>query len=228
MRRRVTVAIDPDAHFWNGMKGMRLLPIALLVVACTGRRPAASTDADFSRSLSQQGVDAVLWQATSAEARRLYQQCFELARIRLDQNLQDPGPMPPAVIVDVDETMLDNTPYEIRNIARGTVYDSASWTTWVNEASARALPGAVDFLKYAESRGCEIFYVTNRERHHRAGHRGQPPKGGTSRWLTMRTSSLPPMAATRPSAGFPSGSATISVCSLAINSAISTRFSASA
>lgn len=112
--------------------------------------------------LSQQSVDAVLWQATSAEAYRLFQQGYELARIRLDENLKQVYSMPPAVVVDVDETVLDNSPYEISNVHKGRIYSDSTWSRWVGMAKAKALPGAVDFLTYAAGRGCEIFYITNR------------------------------------------------------------------
>lgn len=143
---------------------------AAVLAACTGRRSSTSTGAgDFGRLIAQHAVDAVLWQATSAEAYRLQQQCFELARTRLDQNLQRPrGDMPLAVVVDVDETVLDNSRFELEGIATDATYDSARWTGWVGRAMATAIPGAVEFLTYARSRDCEIFYVTNRERHHRA------------------------------------------------------------
>jgi 5'-nucleotidase (lipoprotein e(P4) family) len=120
---------------------------------------------DHTRALSQQGVDAVLWQHTSAEAMRLYEQCYELARIKLDNNLQarDPNdPRQPAVIVDVDETVLDNSPYEVEAIADGRTYTKAFWKDWVRKEDAEALPGSVEFLRYAADRGCVVFYITNR------------------------------------------------------------------
>ena len=61
----------------------------------------------------------MLWQNSSAEAYRLFQQGYELARIRLAENLaRDRKPGPYAVIVDIDETVLDNSPYQV-NAIRG-------------------------------------------------------------------------------------------------------------
>jgi 5'-nucleotidase (lipoprotein e(P4) family) len=132
-------------------------PVAPVITA-----PAPAT------ALSQQAVDAVLWQNTSAEAYRLYQQGYELARIRLAANLKPADPRPPAVIVDIDETALDNSPYEVHAIKNGTTYDQASWKAWTDRSEAKASPGALDFLRHVEALGCAVFYITNRDIRERA------------------------------------------------------------
>lgn len=143
----------------------RLLLSTALVLLVAGCRPKADlvrTSADPATTLSQQSVDAVLYQYASAEVHRLYQQGYELARIKLDANLAQPRELPPAVVVDVDETVLDNSPYQAMLAREGRTYSADTWTAWCNKANARALPGAVDFLKYAASKGCTVFYITNR------------------------------------------------------------------
>ena len=71
---------------------------------------------------------------------------------------------PLAVIVDVDETVLDNTPYQVRMIrADKYVFDEPMWSTWVEARAARPLPGALEFAKQAEADGVTMFYVTNRD-----------------------------------------------------------------
>ena len=74
---------------------------------------------------------------------------------------QDVQNKKPAIIVDVDETVLDNTAYEARMILDGTKYPEG-WVSWGKEAAAAEVPGAKDFLNYAASKGVTIFYVTNR------------------------------------------------------------------
>lgn len=135
------------------------------VVAC---RPAArtvqpATAPDAHTLLGQQNVDAVIYQHYSAEVHRLFQQGYELARIRLDQALQRSYPLPPAVVVDIDETVLDNSPYQVTNAVLGRTYTPESWKQWTAKGSAKALPGAVDFLQYAVNKGCAVFYISNRE-----------------------------------------------------------------
>jgi 5'-nucleotidase (lipoprotein e(P4) family) len=69
----------------------------------------------------------------------------------------------PAVVLDLDETVLDNSPYEARLFLEGKNYDPKSWEKWCFEAKAEALPGATDFLHFADSIGLKIFYISNRK-----------------------------------------------------------------
>lgn len=72
---------------------------------------------------------------------------------------------PLAIVVDVDETVLDNTPYNATLILEDKVYEDASWDAWCNMRAAKALPGAVDFAQFAAHNGITVFYVTNRKAH---------------------------------------------------------------
>ena len=67
-----------------------------------------------------------------------------------------------AVIVDLDETILDNSRYEGMLLQHRVNYDQRTWTEWCNRAEATAVPGSVEFLRYASSRGVKVFYITNR------------------------------------------------------------------
>ena len=142
-----------------------------LVVACNQTRSASEAIAPAPApapvpyvpfALSQQNADAAIYQHTSAEIHRLFQQCYELARLRLDANLSKPHVLPAAVIMDIDETVLDNSPYQITNVAKGRTFNQATWAEWTARAEAKALPGSLDFLRYAKSRGCSIYYISNR------------------------------------------------------------------
>lgn len=68
----------------------------------------------------------------------------------------------PAIILDVDETVLDNSAYNARNIIQGKEYTTESWNAWCQEARADAIPGALDFVNAAQGLGIKVFYVTNR------------------------------------------------------------------
>lgn len=68
-----------------------------------------------------------------------------------------------AVILDVDETILDNGPFQEKLIVEDTQYDSDEWDDWVGLGRAPRLSGAVSFVRRAEKLGVSIFYVTNRE-----------------------------------------------------------------
>lgn len=105
---------------------------------------------------------SVLWIQKSAEARALCYQAFNMAKMMVDRNLDATGSRKPAVIVDIDDTVLDNSPYEARLITTNASYP-AGWREWTDLAQAAAVPGAVDFLQYCDSLGVAIVYVSNRK-----------------------------------------------------------------
>ena len=123
------------------------------------------------KELKEQNIMSVLYQQSAAERLAGSLQTFRSARQSLDLALTDsswsalPGQdvqgKRPAIIVDVDETVLDNTAYEARMILDGTKYPEG-WVNWGKEAAATEVPGVKDFLNYAASKGVTIFYVTNR------------------------------------------------------------------
>ena len=120
-------------------------------------------------------LDAVLWTQTSIEHEMIYRQLFANATRQLDVALADPSwdalpfpprnlqGLPPAVVVDIDETLLDNVPLNARDIINNQVYSYERWNTWVDQAKAEALPGSVAFLQAAEQKGIKVYYLTNRE-----------------------------------------------------------------
>ena len=121
---------------------------------------------------------ATLWYQRSQECRANIETQFELAKLRLDQALKDrrwtAAPQeqkgtfkhkPPAVIVDIDETLLDNTPFVGWLVDNGRYYNQAvwpDWDRWIQAGRAKALPGATEFVAYALSKGVKVFYVSNR------------------------------------------------------------------
>ena len=108
-------------------------------------------------------VGAILWQQSSGEQRALCYQTFAFARMLLDRDLRNRRVrMRRAIIVDIDETILDNSRYEAMLVNQKKTYPDG-WNEWINRAEATAIPGALEFLKYANSRGVRVFYVTNRK-----------------------------------------------------------------
>jgi acid phosphatase len=135
--------------------------------------PAASSPAAATQG-SDENLHAILWQQTSLEYRTLSLQSYKLAAHRLDAALTDrawtaaleqqgdAASLPPSVILDIDETVLDNVAYGARLILGREEYSEASWAAWVKESRATAVPGALDFARYAAGKGVRVFYVTNR------------------------------------------------------------------
>ncbi|WP_133499211.1 5'-nucleotidase, lipoprotein e(P4) family [Cognatilysobacter terrigena] len=131
--------------------------------------PAATVPADDN-------LNAVLWMQTAVEYRANSLQTYRAAIAQLDRALKDKSwdaldpvergnparGLPPAVIFDVDETVLDNSPYQARLVQSGGEYNEALWAAWVNERKATAIPGVLEFAKAAQARGVELFFISNR------------------------------------------------------------------
>jgi acid phosphatase len=124
-------------------------------------------------------LNAVLWMQDSAEYGAACETLYRAAADQLDAALADKARdalvpeergnaaagLPPAVIMDVDETVLDNSPYQARLIANGKEYDDVSWDAWVAEKKAQPLPGVVAFAQAAAARGITVLYLSNRDEH---------------------------------------------------------------
>ncbi|MCY1532892.1 Lipoprotein E [compost metagenome] len=76
---------------------------------------------------------------------------------------------PNCVVVDADETVLDNSAFQGHEIKKGVSFVAADWTVWTAMAAADTVPGALSFLKFAASKKVEVFYLTNRDEADRAG-----------------------------------------------------------
>ena len=109
-------------------------------------------------------LQAQVWTQNSAEYRALCYQAFNAAKINLDAIFffEKKYDKPLAIIADVDETVLDNSPYDGKLILNNTSYNRDSWVEWGNLEIAEAIPGSLDFLKYASEKNIEIFYISNR------------------------------------------------------------------
>ena len=66
--------------------------------------------------------------------------------------------------MDIDETVLDNSPFNAEMLKRGTNYSDETWIEWCELREALAIPGALEFTMLAEKLGVEVFYISNRQR----------------------------------------------------------------
>src|SRR5260370_41868370 len=138
----------------------RCLGPAFLILTCS-LNAVAQAPTEPAQNTYIEG--AVLWQQTSGERRALSYQAFTLARMMLDRDLgmNRRNQKPRAVIVDIDETILDNSLNEGMQVRNHVNFNQKDWTDWVNRAEATAVPGSVEFLNYAAARGVAVFYITN-------------------------------------------------------------------
>ncbi len=106
---------------------------------------------------------ATLFHQQAAEKRALSYQAYNTAKLMLDKALKSARLTKKlAVVVDIDETVLDNSQFEAKSIIENTDYPRY-WKEWCNEASARPISGSLEFLNYAKSQGVDVFYITNRK-----------------------------------------------------------------
>lgn len=142
-----------------------LLLAAFVTLQLTAQTSPPAADLDFQ-------IAAVLYMQKAAEYRALAHQAYNIARLRLDEDLDKKNvkklpkserKRPRAIIVDIDETVLDNSPSQARGIKTGRSFNPKDWYEWGEMRKAKAVPGAVDFLNYAVSKGVKVFYISNRD-----------------------------------------------------------------
>jgi len=106
---------------------------------------------------------ATLYVQQAAEFNALNHQAYNIGKLRLDQILEtNISDKKLAIVVDIDETVLDNSPFEAKSILENTSYP-LYWAEWCNLAKAESVAGALEFLSYAAEKGVETFYISNRK-----------------------------------------------------------------
>ena len=136
--------------------------IAAGLVGLAATTAFAGEDNNDKALLSNQMLLPTDWVQSSAEYRALTISIYNMSKTILDMHLAQSRDKPPAVILDLDETLLDNSPYQAMTVEEKTSYPDG-WFDWIDAAQAKAVPGGLDFLKYADSKGVQIFYVSNRK-----------------------------------------------------------------
>lgn len=143
-----------------------LTSLILVIVLLSGCRAAYVKKSDLQAEIPVRefSIQSVLWQQHSAEYKALCYQAFNLAQMQLDILLQEKknAGKPLAIVTDIDETVLDNSPYSAKQIETDQNYSKENWVNWGILERAKAVPGALSFFKHAHSKGIEIFYISNR------------------------------------------------------------------
>ena len=154
------------------------LLVVVVIAGCASRTPTPRTPsapaAVVATAAAHENLNAVLWVQTALEFEATAVQAYRLAQTQLEAALGDrswtaaieqagdASKLPPAVVLDVDETVLDNSYYQARMVRDGTPFATATWDPWVMEGKATAIPGAAEFTRFAANKGVTVFYVTNR------------------------------------------------------------------
>ena len=159
-----------------------LLAVAMLAGCTTPpvKAPAAvatrAAQATAPATPADDNLNAVAWSQDAVEHDMIYEQTYRDAQSRLLAAWKDPAwdalptddrmapatGLKPAVVLDIDETVLDNSPYQARLVRSSGEYNEADWAAWCKEEKARAMPGAVAFTRFAHKHGIAVIYISNR------------------------------------------------------------------
>lgn len=138
--------------------------LVFILTSC-GSSQSVSTSNNTNIS-NNPSLNAVLWQQTAGEYDALCYQAFNAAKLYLERGnfarnqASDVGE--PVIVMDLDETVIDNSAYNARLILDGKSFSENTWNQWVNEADAPLVPGAREFIQFAEENGFPIYYISNR------------------------------------------------------------------
>jgi len=149
-----------------------ILSLSILTGACGSMQPVFESNEIPLNKTTQ----ATLWVQNAAEYTAITTQAYNTAQRMFPLSLEDSFwtaslnqeenenhlSLPPAIILDIDETVLDNSPFQARMIKQDKTFNMEDWNAWCNEANADAVPGAVEFTNYAAENGVVIFYISNR------------------------------------------------------------------
>jgi len=156
----------------NFMQKHLLVSISIgFLLACSPTEKVVKEEKPISKQPSMQALDAesellpVLYHQQSAEYKALCYQAFNVAKRRVDELVEGGAGYDAdysSIIMDIDETVLDNSPYNAYLAMNNLEHNEALWNEWVNLVQAKAIPGAREFIEHALSNGLKIYFISNR------------------------------------------------------------------
>jgi len=121
-----------------------------------------NSEIDNTHNYQYHLIQATNYAQTAAEYKALCLQAYALAKIQVEKSIHQ-GIDNIAVVLDLDETVVDNSPYTGWQINSGNAYSSDTWANWISAAEAEAIPGSIEFLQWADSNDVQLFYISNRK-----------------------------------------------------------------
>ena len=133
------------------------------LLACVGICGCATTGGVGSTPVHD-NMDAVAWLQTSTEYAAVTTGIYMAATAKLREvaNTEGDRTRSMAIVMDIDETVLDNSRYQGQLVLDDATYDSYSWDAWVALRAAEAVPGVVDFVRMSQLLGFHVAFITNR------------------------------------------------------------------
>ena len=116
----------------------------------------------YDQLRSRENTMGTLWYQNAAEVDALYQQGYNVATNKLKELLKQPTNKPYSIVLDIDETVLSNIPFQVKMIKDGTAFNPKLWDEWVQKAEATPVAGAKEFLQFADKNKVQIYYISDR------------------------------------------------------------------
>ena len=122
----------------------------------------------YDQLRSRENTMGTLWYQNAAEVDALYQQGYNVATNKLKELLKQPTDKPYSIVLDIDETVLSNIPFQVKMIKDGTAFNPKLWDEWVQKAEAKPVAGATpvagakEFLQFADKNKFQIYYISDR------------------------------------------------------------------
>ena len=116
----------------------------------------------YDQLRSRENTMGALWYQNAAEVDALYQQGYNVATNKLKELLKQPTNKPYSIVLDIDETVLSNIPFQVKMIKDGTAFNPKLWDEWVQKAEATPVAGAKEFLQFADKNKVQIYYISDR------------------------------------------------------------------
>lgn len=135
--------------------------ICFFILSCKVQRNATGS-VNTSSLVTQGPLWGAVWQQKASEYKALCFQAYNSARVQLDILLKEQHNKPLALVTDIDETILDNSPYQVHSSLKNEEYSDSSWIVWTKRIECDTVPGGLSFFQYAKSKGVSVFYITNR------------------------------------------------------------------
>lgn len=139
--------------------------VLLTMCSCQFNEKNVEVEILEDSNIQTQAINAVLWHQTAAEYKALCYQTYNLAEMQLKEKLQNhafPYEKPPAVVMDLDETVVDNSFFNAQLILDNVNFSKEKWKAWSDLQNAGSIPGAIQFIKFARDEGVKVIFVSNR------------------------------------------------------------------
>ena len=118
-------------------------------------------DTNFDSSKETKLPNDIRWVTNSNEYKILCEQIYKNAWNNLSEELKKASNQS-AIIMDLDETVLDNSDYQVGLTEKNESYNPESWSVWVNLEEAKLVPGAKTFIDSVRTTKTKLIFLSNR------------------------------------------------------------------